>query len=85
MYEFLFAFGPSVEKDGSPVCDDKQTIQTSLFTLLKDFLKSPTQEELHCVLAYILSAGEETQVCFVLFFLSNVAIIWPFQDNISNS
>lgn len=52
----------SVEKDGSPLSDEKQTIQTSLFSLLKDFLKSPTQEELHSVLCYILAVGEEVQV-----------------------
>lgn len=52
----------SVEQDGSPLSDEKQTIQTSLFALLKDLLKSPTPEELHSVLAYILTAGEEQQV-----------------------
>ncbi|KAM9352743.1 neurobeachin-like protein 2 [Symphorus nematophorus] len=52
----------SVEKDGTALSDEKQTIQTSLFTLLKDFLKSPTPEELHSVLAYILTVGEEQQV-----------------------
>lgn len=57
-------FGHSVEKDGKALSDEKQTIQTSLFAMLKDFLKSPTPEELHSVLAYILSAGEEQQVCF---------------------
>ncbi|KAK5618282.1 Neurobeachin-like protein 2 [Crenichthys baileyi] len=51
-----------VEQDGSPLSDEKQTIQTSLFSLLKDFLKSPTTEELHSVLAYILTVGEEQQV-----------------------
>ncbi|KAF3691862.1 Neurobeachin-like protein 2 [Channa argus] len=51
-----------VEKDGSPLSDEKQTTQTSLFALLKDFLKIPTAEELHSVLAYILSVGEERQV-----------------------
>ncbi|KAM8735230.1 neurobeachin-like protein 2 isoform 4-T4 [Acanthopagrus schlegelii] len=51
----------SVEKDGSSLSDEKQTIQTSLFALLKDFLKSPTPEELHSVLAYILTVGEEQQ------------------------
>ncbi|XP_075884079.1 neurobeachin-like protein 2 isoform X3 [Nelusetta ayraudi] len=55
-----------VEKDGSPLSDEKQTIQTSLFALLKDFLKSPSPEELHCVLAYILSVGEERQVAKAL-------------------
>ncbi|XP_030014461.1 neurobeachin-like protein 2 isoform X2 [Sphaeramia orbicularis] len=52
----------SVEKDGSSLSDEKQTIQTSLFALLKDFLKSPTPEELHSVLAFILAVGEEQQV-----------------------
>ncbi|XP_030250167.1 neurobeachin-like protein 2 isoform X2 [Sparus aurata] len=51
----------SVEKDGSSLSDEKQTIQTSLFAMLKDFLKSPTPEELHSVLAYILTVGEEQQ------------------------
>lgn len=51
-----------MEKDGSPLSDEKQTIQMSLFGLLKDFLKSPTQEELHSVLSYILTVGEEGQV-----------------------
>uniref|UniRef100_A0A4W6DRB4 Neurobeachin-like protein 2 n=1 Tax=Lates calcarifer TaxID=8187 RepID=A0A4W6DRB4_LATCA len=50
-----------------PLSDEKQTIQTSLFTLLKDFLKSPTPEELHSVLAYILSVGEEQQVVLICF------------------
>ncbi|XP_034730693.1 neurobeachin-like protein 2 isoform X1 [Etheostoma cragini] len=51
----------SVEKDGSSLSDEKKTIQNSLFALLKDFLKSPTQEDLHSVLAYILTVGEEKQ------------------------
>lgn len=58
----FFLYFHSVEKDGSPLSDEKQTIQTSLFSLLKDFLKSPTQEELHSVLSYILAVGEEGQV-----------------------
>lgn len=67
IYCFCYIFGDSVEKDGSPLSDEKQTIQTSLFTLLKDFLKSPTPEELHSVLAYILSVGEEQQVVLICF------------------
>lgn len=64
--------GHSVEKDGSCLSDEKQTIQTSLFALLKDLLKSPTPEELHSVLAYILTAGEEKQVileCFIVVLM----------------
>lgn len=57
-----------MEKDGSSLSDEKQTIQTSLFAMLKDFLKSPTPEELHSVLAYILTVGEEQQVCFIHLF-----------------
>ncbi|XP_026148843.1 neurobeachin-like protein 2 isoform X3 [Mastacembelus armatus] len=59
----------SVEKDGSPLSDEKRHIQVSLFALLKDFLKSPTQEELHSVLAYILTVGEEQQVVRALDML----------------
>ncbi|XP_040021146.2 neurobeachin-like protein 2 isoform X1 [Gasterosteus aculeatus] len=51
----------SVDKDGSSLSEEKQTIQTSLFALLKDFLKSPTPEDLHSVLAFILTVGEEKQ------------------------
>lgn len=64
----LNIFGHSVEKDGSSLSDEKQTIQTSLFALLKDFLKSPTQEELHTVLAYVLTVGEEQQVITRMFY-----------------
>lgn len=59
--------GHSVEKDGSALSDEKQTIQNSLFSLLKDFLKSPAQEELHSVLAYIVTVGEEQQVILTCF------------------
>eukprot|EP00063_Salmo_salar_P069861 XP_014044696.1 PREDICTED: neurobeachin-like protein 2 [Salmo salar] len=53
----------SVEKDGSPLSDEKQTVQISLFSLLRDFLlKCPTPEELHSILAYTLAIGEEQQV-----------------------
>ncbi|XP_045082156.1 neurobeachin-like protein 2 isoform X2 [Coregonus clupeaformis] len=57
----------SVEKDGSPLSDEKQTVQISLFSLLRDILlKSPTPEELHSILAYILTIGEEQQVVSAL-------------------
>lgn len=64
-----------MEKDGSPLSDEKQTIQISLFTLLKDFLKSPTPEELHCVLAYIVTVGEEKQVCLNCFIFSSFDLL----------
>jgi hypothetical protein len=66
----------SVEKDGSPLSDEKQTVQISLFSLLRDFLlKCPTAEELHSILAYTLAIGEEQQVrtltetCLLLVFI----------------
>lgn len=81
-----------MEKDGSPLSDEKQTIQMSLFGLLKDFLKSPTQEELHSVLSYIFTVGEEGQVCLghlcntlCLFFrcvLSRDIISSPSDDEV---
>ncbi len=52
----------SVEKDGSPLSDERQTVQISLFALLKDLLKSPTAEELHSVLAYAAIVQDEQQV-----------------------
>lgn len=56
----------STEKDGSPLSDEKRTVQISLFSLLKDLLKSPSAEELHSVLAYAAVAQDEQQVTFVL-------------------
>lgn len=52
----------SVEKDGNPLSDERQTVQISLFALLKDLLKSPTAEELHSVLAYAAIVQDEQQV-----------------------
>ncbi|XP_062322796.1 neurobeachin-like protein 2 isoform X4 [Osmerus eperlanus] len=57
----------SMEKDGSRLSDEKQTVQISLFSLLRDFLlRSPSPEELHSVLAYTLAVGEEQQVVSAL-------------------
>lgn len=58
--------GLSVEKDDSALSEDKQTLQLTLFSLLKDFLKAPMPEELHSVLAFILTVGEEQQVELIL-------------------
>jgi len=57
-----------VEKDGSSLSDEKQMIQNSLFGLLQDFLKSPTTDDLHSVLAYILTVGEKKQVEIIYVF-----------------
>lgn len=64
-----------MEKDGSALSDEKQMIQTSLFTFLKDFLKSYTPEELHSVLAYILTVEEEQQVCFICVTLQSFILL----------
>ncbi|XP_035386698.1 neurobeachin-like protein 2 isoform X2 [Electrophorus electricus] len=57
----------SVERDGSALSDERQTVQISLFNLLKDFLsKSPTTEELHSVLAYTAVIQDEKQAVQVL-------------------
>ncbi len=60
----------SVEKDGSPLSDERQTVQISLFSLLKDLLKSPTAEELHSVLAYAAIVQDEQQVTHTNFLCS---------------
>uniref|UniRef100_A0A665UCL4 Neurobeachin-like protein 2 n=1 Tax=Echeneis naucrates TaxID=173247 RepID=A0A665UCL4_ECHNA len=72
----------TVEKDGSPLSDEKQTIQTSLFALLQDFLKSSTPEELHCVLAYIVAVGEEQQVVRALDVLYELLRSSPPREHV---
>ncbi|XP_016424397.1 neurobeachin-like protein 2 [Sinocyclocheilus rhinocerous] len=62
----------SVEKDGSPLSDERQTVQISLFALLKDLLKSPTAEELHSVLAYAAIVQDEQQMISILHVLHTV-------------
>ncbi|XP_057195455.1 neurobeachin-like protein 2 isoform X2 [Triplophysa rosa] len=62
----------STEKDGSPLSDEKRTVQISLFSLLKDLLKSPSAEELHSVLAYAAVAQDEQQAISVLDVLHTV-------------
>ncbi|KAM6967984.1 neurobeachin-like protein 2 [Aplochiton taeniatus] len=73
----------SVEKDDSPLCDEKQTVQIALFTVLKDFLfKSPTPEELHSVLAYTLTIGEEQQVVSALEVVYNLLRTSPPREQV---
>lgn len=60
----------SVEKDGSTLTDERQTVQILLFDLLSDFLsKSPTVEELHSVLAYATVVQEQQQVCDYKYYI----------------
>ncbi|KAM9488840.1 neurobeachin-like protein 2 isoform 2-T2 [Clarias gariepinus] len=57
----------SVEKDGSALSDERKTVQTSLFDLLKDFLlKSSTTKELHSVLAYTAVVQDQQQAIMLL-------------------
>ncbi|XP_037640849.1 neurobeachin-like protein 2 isoform X2 [Sebastes umbrosus] len=72
----------SAEKDGSPLSEEKQTIQSSLFSLLKEFLKSPSPEELHSVLAYILTVGEEKQVVRALDVLYDLMRSSPLREQV---
>ncbi|KAL0985478.1 hypothetical protein UPYG_G00157390 [Umbra pygmaea] len=73
----------SVEKDGSPLSDEKQTVQVALFALLKDFmLKSPTTEELHSLLAYTVSIGEEQQVVSALEVLYTLLKTSPPREQV---
>lgn len=60
-YKFFWGVH-SAEKDGSPLSEERQTVQISLFALLKDLLKSPTAEELQSVLAYAAIVQDEQQV-----------------------
>ncbi|XP_055019301.1 neurobeachin-like protein 2 isoform X2 [Boleophthalmus pectinirostris] len=74
----------NVEKDGSSLSDEKQTIQTSLFALLKDFLKTPTQEELQSFLAFILTVGEERQVVRALDVLYELLRNTPPREQVQS-
>uniref|UniRef100_A0A672J5J7 Neurobeachin-like protein 2 n=1 Tax=Salarias fasciatus TaxID=181472 RepID=A0A672J5J7_SALFA len=56
----------------SSLSDEKQTIRTSLFTLLKDFLKSPTTEELHI---FLLDA-------LFFFFIQTVSCLSAVADQV---
>lgn len=62
IFYFLLYIFFSAEKDGSPLSEERQTVQISLFALLKDLLKSPTAEELQSVLAYAAIVQDEQQV-----------------------
>ncbi|XP_058230531.1 neurobeachin-like protein 2 isoform X2 [Hemibagrus wyckioides] len=63
----------SVEKDGSALSDERKTVQTSLFELLKDFLlKSPTTKELHSILAYSVVVQDQQQAIMLLDVLYTV-------------
>ncbi|KAM9783238.1 neurobeachin-like protein 2 [Neosynchiropus ocellatus] len=72
----------SVEKDGRPLTEDKQAVQDALFAMLKGFLKSPTSEELHSVLAFLLSAGEEKQVVKALDVLYELLRTSPPREQV---
>ncbi|XP_052000288.1 neurobeachin-like protein 2 [Xyrauchen texanus] len=62
----------STEKDGGLLSDERRTVQISLFSLLKDILKSPSAEELHSVLAYAAVVQDEQQVISVLDVLHTI-------------
>ncbi|XP_018596219.2 neurobeachin-like protein 2 isoform X1 [Scleropages formosus] len=63
----------SVEKDGSPLSDELQTVQASLFQLVQDLLdKSPSPEELHSLLAFTITVGVEQQASRALMVLQSV-------------
>uniref|UniRef100_A0A8C2G0H6 Neurobeachin-like 2 n=1 Tax=Cyprinus carpio TaxID=7962 RepID=A0A8C2G0H6_CYPCA len=53
----------SIRTHYSPLSEERQTVQISLFALLKDLLKSPTAEELQSVLAYAAIVQDEQQEC----------------------
>ncbi|XP_035269360.1 neurobeachin-like protein 2 isoform X1 [Anguilla anguilla] len=73
----------SVEKDGSPLSEELQTVQTSLFLLLKDFLLKPlSPEELQSLLAYTITVGEERQVLKALEILHSLLRSSPPREQV---
>ncbi|KAJ8290724.1 hypothetical protein GJAV_G00016740 [Gymnothorax javanicus] len=73
----------SVEKDGSPLSEEMQTVQTSLFLLLKDvLLKLPSTDDLHSLLAYTICVGEERQVLKALDVLHGLMRNSPPREHV---
>uniref|UniRef100_A0A8C2FWK1 Neurobeachin-like 2 n=1 Tax=Cyprinus carpio TaxID=7962 RepID=A0A8C2FWK1_CYPCA len=62
----------SIRTHYSPLSEERQTVQISLFALLKDLLKSPTAEELQSVLAYAAIVQDEQQMISILDVLHSV-------------
>lgn len=52
----------SLERDSSPLSDQMQMVQTAVFQVVQDLLKSPLLEEMYSLLAFSITTGEEFQV-----------------------
>ncbi|XP_007499793.2 neurobeachin-like protein 2 isoform X6 [Monodelphis domestica] len=61
--------------------DDLRTVQTSLFSLVKEFLaRSFSPEEMQAVLNYLAGSSDEGQICGVLDMLLNLLRSSPVQE-----
>ncbi|NXT55301.1 NBEL2 protein, partial [Pluvianellus socialis] len=74
-------YGTSREK--TTATDDIKTVQTSLFSLVKDFFcRSFSGEEMHSLLSYVAGAQDEQQVCGALEVIHSLLKGSPAQEQL---
>uniref|UniRef100_A0ACB8FWE4 Uncharacterized protein n=1 Tax=Sphaerodactylus townsendi TaxID=933632 RepID=A0ACB8FWE4_9SAUR len=70
-------------KEKPVATDDIKTVQTSLFSLVKDFLsRSFSTEEMRCALNYLAAVNDEHQVCGVLEVMHSLQKSSPAQEQL---
>ncbi|XP_069501900.1 neurobeachin-like protein 2 isoform X3 [Ambystoma mexicanum] len=70
-------------KENPITADDVKTVQTSLFSLVKDFLsKNFSAEELQCTLSYLTAVNDEDQVCGILEVIHSLLKGSPAQEQL---
>ncbi|NXA09748.1 NBEL2 protein, partial [Sapayoa aenigma] len=73
----------STSREKSAATDDIKTVQTSLFSLMKDFFcRSFSGEEMHSLLSYLAGAQDEQQVCGALDVIHSLLKGSPAQEQL---
>ncbi|NXI79511.1 NBEL2 protein, partial [Rhipidura dahli] len=73
----------STSREKSPASDDIRTVQTSLFSLVKDFFcRSFSGEEMQSLLNYLAGAQDEQQVCGALEVIHSLLKGSPAQEQL---
>ncbi|XP_072572045.1 neurobeachin-like protein 2 isoform X2 [Paramormyrops kingsleyae] len=72
----------SLERDSSPLSDQMQMVQTTVFQVVQDLLKSPLLEEMYSLLAFSITTGEEFQVVRALNILLHLLQNSPSRDSV---
>ncbi|KAM8810447.1 neurobeachin-like protein 2 [Eudromia elegans] len=70
-------------KEQPAACDNVRTVQTSLFSLVKDFFcRSFSAEEMQSLLSYVAAAQDEQQVCGALEVMHSLLKGSPAQEQL---